>query len=82
MDDMPQGRRTVTDDEIICWMEAVEGPAVIARELAEQMDISAVSARDRLEELTEEGRVHRKKPSSRTVIYWPEAEHDRSLCSA
>lgn len=82
MTDMPQGRRTVTDEEIIRWMKTNDGPAFIAREVAEAFELSVESARERLEELRETGDVLRKKPSSRTVIYWPESSHDYSACSA
>lgn len=82
MSDMPQGRRTVSDDEIVRFMEESPDPAFVTSEIADELEMSTEGARNRLENLRDEGRIHRKKPASRSVIWWPQSNHDWSPCSA
>jgi len=76
MSDMPQGRRTVSDDEIIEHMRTADDPAFTTKEVAAAFDMGTEGMRGRLNQLADEGRIHRKKPSSRTVIWWTKQAHD------
>jgi transcription initiation factor IIE alpha subunit len=67
---MVQGKQTVTDEEITAVMRKSQDPAFTTSELAERLEMSTEGVRRRLNKLREDGRVHRKKPSSRTVIWW------------
>jgi len=67
---MAQGKRTVADDDIIRAMRDAEGPAYTTGEIATRVDMTPEGARGRLEDLVEKGRVMRKKPSPRTVVWW------------
>jgi predicted ArsR family transcriptional regulator len=67
---MVQGKRTVTDKEIEQKMHELPSPAFTTGELAGHFDMTTEGMRLRLEKLRNEGVVHRKKPSQRTVIWW------------
>ena len=82
MSDMPQGRQTVSDDEIVAYMKRADEPAFVAHEIADQFGINDETARQRLTSLWREGRIHRKKPSKRTVMWWSDADHDYSAARA
>lgn len=68
--DVPQGKETVTDREIIEIMRESSEPAFITSEVADMVGMTTEGARGRLEQLREEGLVYKKKPSSRTVLWW------------
>lgn len=72
---MAKGVKTVTDDEIIRVMRQSPDPAFSTGEVAEMVSeancgITKQAVRERLEKLRNEGRVHKKKPSSRVVMWW------------
>jgi predicted transcriptional regulator len=73
---MPQGRMTVTDDEIVEEMRRRDDPAFITKEIASWFDMGTEGMRNRLKSLADQGRIRAKKPSSRTQIWWTEAAHD------
>lgn len=79
---MVQGEMTVTDDEILAVMERSDDPAFITSELADEFDMTTEGIRRRLNQLEREGRIHKKKPSARTVIWWADSDHDESAFSA
>jgi len=70
MCDVPQGKRTVSDQEIIDKMRESEDPAFTTPELAEMFELSKEGIRNRLQDLYDQGRIRKKKPSKRTVIWW------------
>jgi len=82
MSDMPQGEKTVDDREIVEYMHSHSDPAYTTAELADKFDISTEGMRRRLEELKEADRVLKKKPSSRTVIWWCDQDHGAESFSA
>lgn len=67
---VPQGKQTVSDAEIVDTMEEHPDPAFITKELAEMFGMSTEGVRGRLAKLESEGAVHKKKPTKRTVIWW------------
>ena len=67
---VPQGKQTVTDDEIIETMRGHEDPAFTTAELAGLFDMTTEGIRGRLNDLARSGDVDYKKPTSRTVIWW------------
>ena len=79
---MPQGEKTVTDKEIVQWMRESPEPAFTTAEVAEKFNMSAEGMRGRLEGLREGEQIQRKKPTSRTVIWWADTDHDGSALSA
>ena len=81
-DTMPQGEKTVTDSEIVQWMRETPEPAFTTAEIAEKFDMTAEGMRGRLEALQDGKHVYRKKPTSRTVIWWTDSDHDGSALSA
>jgi len=72
---MTQGVLTVTDNEMVRWMRSQNDPAFVAVELANEFDVTTETARKRLEGLEAEGRVIRKKPARRTVLWWLPEDH-------
>ena len=72
MSDMPQGKQTVEDFEIIQAIQSSEDPIVAAVEIAEIFGLSRQWAYSRLEKLVEEGRIQKKKAGSGSVVYWVE----------
>ncbi|WP_227355997.1 hypothetical protein [Haladaptatus salinisoli] len=59
-----------TDDDILAAIRESEFPAVIARWVADTLEIERPSAHRRLEWLYEDGEVERGKLSPRVVIWW------------
>jgi len=68
-EDMPQGKRTVSDSQIISAIENHEDPFVRADEVASEFEHTRQWAHNRLEDLHQDGRVE-KKGSRRSVIWW------------
>jgi predicted ArsR family transcriptional regulator len=65
----------VGDEEIMDELRQSPEPAFTTGELAERFNMSTQGMRNRLEALAEEGRLYRKKPSARTVIWWVDTDH-------
>jgi len=82
MDKMPQGKQTVTDEELLEWMRKSADPAFTTKEVAEAFDMTTEGIRGRLNELEDGRRLYKKKPTSRTVIWWADTNHDSSRLSA
>lgn len=79
--DVPQGKQTVTDNEIVETMNAHPDPAFTTGELAEMFGMTVEGIRHRLESLHDEGRIYRKKPTPRTVIWWVESDYSEAVLS-
>ena len=75
---VPQGKQTVSDDEIVETMASLPDPAFTTGELAKIFDMTVEGIRRRLNSLHDESKVCRKKPTSRTVIWW--VQSDESDC--
>jgi predicted transcriptional regulator len=71
---MPQGKQTVTDDELLENMREDTDPIHSAAEIAEMVGVTRQCVFNRLQQLHEDGRVGRKKSGSRTVVWWPSDE--------
>ena len=78
---VPQGKQTVTDDEIIETIASHPDPAFTTSELAEIFDMSTEGVRGRLNKLAEEGKIAKKKPTTRTVIWWVHSDESEDLLS-
>lgn len=78
---MAQGKRTVSDDEIIEKMNERADPAFTTNELADIFDMSAEGIRNRLKKLHKNGRVYRKKTGARTVLWWTENDQREPVVS-
>lgn len=66
---------TVTDREIVQKMRDHPDPAFTPQELAKMLDLKPETVRKRCEDLADENKIHRKKPSTRTLIYWANQDH-------
>lgn len=73
---------TVEDDQIVEAMKEADDPAFITSELAEMFDMTTEGIRRRLETLEDSGRIYKKKPGTRTVIWWAKPDNDQSAFSA
>lgn len=73
---MAQEKMTVKDSEIIEKLREHGDPAYTTAEIAEVVGMTTEGVRNRLESLHESGQLGRKKPSSRTVIWWPIENQD------
>lgn len=73
---MPQGVKTVRDDEIVAALRECDDPACVTSELAEHFDMTVPGIKNRLEALHDEGEIHKKQPSPQIVIWWAPADHD------
>lgn len=69
---MVQGKRTVTDDEIVEWMHESPDPAFTTPEIAEEFGMTPEGMRNRLKKLEEDGRIEVKTPGSQTKIWYVE----------
>lgn len=81
MTDVAQGKRTVSDDEIIEFMRSKPDPAFTTPELADQFGMTETGIRNRLNDLAERGLVERKKPAPRTLVWWPATPKDHPAFS-
>lgn len=70
-EDMPQGKQTSTDDEIIEVMAKHDDPIHSAKEVGEMIGVTRQCAFNRLQQLKAEGRVCKKKSGARSVVWWP-----------
>lgn len=78
---MPQGEQTVDDREIIEFMQSDPDPVYTTQELASVFKMTENGIRGRLSQLHDGGRIRRKKPSSRTVIWWVDEDHGEEAFS-
>ena len=60
---------TITLDDVLGVFDQVRGPVVLSADVAETLDCSRQTARRKLEQLYDEGRLDRRKVSRR-VVYW------------
>lgn len=67
---MPQGKQTVSDDEILGLFETADAPFMTAGEIADAVDMTRQGIHNRLQELYEAGELERKDGGHRTVIWW------------
>jgi len=70
MEDMSQGKQTVSDKDIIALLKQDEDPFLAATEVAEHFGHSRQWAHSRLEALHQDGPVSKKKAGSSSVIWW------------
>ncbi|WP_246986356.1 helix-turn-helix domain-containing protein [Halorientalis marina] len=59
----------VTLDTVLSVFEQADIPVLTASEVAEKLDCSRPSAYNKLETLTENGELHKKKVGARAVVY-------------
>lgn len=62
--------RKFMKEEVISIMEGSEPPFLTLVEIADQVEVTKKTVHERLKELENEGRVHRKKVGARAVIWW------------
>jgi len=67
---MPQGKRTVGDDEIVAAVSGQDDPFVTAAEVADIFGMTRQWAHSRLQNLHDTDRISRKKSGPRNVIWW------------
>jgi len=72
---MPQGERTISDEEILSKMHESADAAFTASELADTFGMTSEGMRNRLRQLAERGSVECKKPGVRTLIFWPAGDY-------
>lgn len=60
---------TVTLDDVLETFDYVCGPVILSTDVADRLECSRETARQKLEELYERGDIERRKVSRR-VIYW------------
>jgi predicted ArsR family transcriptional regulator len=72
---MPQGQRTVSDEDILLAMNESADAAFTAAELAETFGMTDEGMRHRLRQLAETGAIESKKPGVRTLIWWPAGDY-------
>lgn len=71
-EDMPRGKKTVKDEQIIEFVRSQDAPFVFADEVAQHFDLTRQWAHKRLGALLEEGRIQRKHSGNNSVIWYPE----------
>ncbi len=67
---MTQGKRTVSDSEIIAAICDQDDPFVTAAEVAGMFGMTRQWAHNRLQNLHDSERINRKKSGPRNVIWW------------
>jgi DNA-binding IclR family transcriptional regulator len=73
MCEMPQGKQTVSDEEILAALDDIRGGFASASEIADYFEHTRQWAHERLSNLQEEGRVRRKRSGEQSVIWWTES---------
>ena len=69
---MPQGKKTVSDEQIINWVDDHNDPIVAAAEVANQFEHSRQWAHARLQQLEDSGKIQKKEAGERSVVWWVE----------
>ena len=72
MSDMPRSR-SVPIESVYKFMIASSEPGFVVREIADEFGLKHETARNVLEELVSQGKIQRKNPTSRVVIYYAES---------
>jgi len=60
---------SVDSESVLDVFDAVSGPVVTTTDVADVLGVSTESARQKLNDLVEEGHLRRRK-TGRTVVYW------------
>lgn len=60
---------TVTPERVLEVFDLVDGPTITSSDVAGILDCSTEAARQKLNRLHEQGRIHRRK-AGRTVLWW------------
>jgi len=68
-EDSGQYTETVTLDDVLGVFETVDGPVVTSGDVADALDCSRETARRKLRQLDEQGRVAGRKTAGR-VVWW------------
>lgn len=68
-DESGQYVEQVSMDSVLDVFDHAEVPVLTATEVAEELDCSRPSAYNKLEELVEQGELHKKKVGARAVVY-------------
>jgi len=68
--DMPRGKRTVTDEQLLDFFKEHDDPVYSVVELAPEYDMGEEGVRVRLNDLAKNGRLQTKKAGSSTRVYW------------
>lgn len=78
-DDSGQFKQSTTQDDVFAAFEELAEPVVFTSEIADAVDCSRETARQRLTDLYESGRIHRRK-KGRQIVWWrdPLAEAEQS----
>lgn len=62
--------RVFMTDDVLEVMRQSDEPFITVGEITKQVDVTKKTVHDRLQELVDEGEVHRKKVGARAVIWW------------
>ncbi len=73
--DGSSSEETLTDKGVFDVLDAVDGPVVLSADVAEYFGCSTTTAREKLEQLYDDGRLDRRKASQR-IIYWRSERDD------
>lgn len=76
---MPPDKNT-TDRELLQAVKLHPDPVVTVQEVSELVALSAPSVHRRLQELGKQGLINRKKPGSRSVVYWLSESGKQAAC--
>lgn len=68
---MSSARQKVTDEEIMDVFGSTEAPAMTAKEISDELDVTRHAISYRLDKLAQKGVVNCKSVGSRAVIWWP-----------
>lgn len=68
-DESGQYTEQVTLDSVLDVFDRADVPVLTASEVADELDCSRPSAYNKLEDLVERGRVHKKKVGARAAVY-------------
>jgi predicted transcriptional regulator len=66
---MPHGNQKVSDEQILAVFHDSGDPVVTAKEISQSVPLTRQGVLKRLAELSDEGRVDRKK-TGRDVVWW------------
>ena len=61
---------TVTLEDVVGVFEMVRGPVITSRDVADALDCSIESARQKLTRLHDQNRIERRKLGKRRVVWW------------
>jgi predicted ArsR family transcriptional regulator len=69
----------ITLDDVLGVFDVVDGPALMSSDVTDELDIAGITARRKLDELHDQGRVNKRTTARRTIWWQPTDSPEQTL---